>query len=83
MATQPRTAPCGGKADSFLPVDIESRSSKYLSNLIEQDHRNIKSRTNVMLGLNCFRGAANAISGIVLMHRIRKGQVSVAVAIER
>jgi transposase-like protein len=33
------------KADGLLPADTEVRSSKYLNNLIEQDHRNIKSRT--------------------------------------
>jgi transposase-like protein len=50
------------------------RSSKYLNNLIEQDHRHIKSRVNVMLGFKRFRNAAVTISGIELMHRIRKGQ---------
>ncbi|MGF6696973.1 transposase-like protein [Paraburkholderia sp. MM5496-R1] len=38
------------KADGLLPEDTKIRSSKYLNNLIEQGHRNIKSRTNVMLG---------------------------------
>jgi MFS family permease len=38
------------KPDGLLPKDIKIRSSKYLNNLIGQDHRNIKSRTNVMLG---------------------------------
>jgi transposase-like protein len=42
--------------------------------LIEQDHRRIKSRTNVMLGFKQFRSAATTISGIELTHRIRKGQ---------
>jgi hypothetical protein len=50
------------------------RSSKYLNNLIEQDHRHIKSRVNVMLGFKRFRSAAVTLSGIELMHRIRKGQ---------
>ena len=50
------------------------RSSKCLNNLIEQDHRNIKSRVNAMLGCKRFRHAAATISGIELMHRIRKGQ---------
>jgi len=62
------------KADGLLPEDTKIRSSKYLNNLIEQDHRNIKSRTNVMLGFKRFRSAATTISGIELMHRIRKGQ---------
>ena len=62
------------KADGLLPEDTKVWSSKYLNNLIEQDHRNIKSRTNVMLGFKRFRNAAIAISGIEFMHRIRKGQ---------
>ncbi|WP_323044930.1 hypothetical protein [Paraburkholderia sp.] len=33
----------------------------------------IKSRTNVMVGFKRFRNAAATISGIELMHRIRKG----------
>jgi transposase-like protein len=61
-------------AQGQLPEDTNIRSSKYLNNLIEQDHRNIKSRTKVMLGFKLFRNAATTISGIELMHRIRKGQ---------
>lgn len=56
--------------------------------MIEQDHRNIKSRTNVMLGFKRFRNAATTISGIELMHRIRKGQfdlsaLALALALEK
>jgi transposase-like protein len=58
----------------LLPGDTKVRTSKYLNNLIEQDHRNIKSRTNVMLGFKRFRSAATTISGIELIHGIRKGQ---------
>jgi transposase-like protein len=61
-------------ADGLLPKETEVRSSTYLNNLIEQDHRNIKSRTNVMLGFKRIRSAATTISGIELMHRIRKAQ---------
>ena len=50
------------------------RSSKYLNNLIEQDHRSIKLRLGPMLGLKCFRSASTTIAGIELIHRIRKGQ---------
>jgi transposase-like protein len=50
------------------------RSSKYLNNLIEQDHRSIKHRLGPMLGLKRFRSASITIAGIELMHRIRKGQ---------
>lgn len=66
------------KSDGPLPADTKVRSSKYLNNLVEQDHRNIKSRTNVMLGFKRFRSAATTISGIELMHRIRKGQFNLA-----
>src|SRR5471030_2347161 len=62
------------KADGLLPEDTKVRSSKYLNNLVEQDHRNIKSRTNVRLGFKRFWNAAATMSGIELMHRIRKGQ---------
>ena len=50
------------------------RSSKYLNNLIEQDHRNVKSRLGTMLGLKSFACAATTIRGVELMHRICKGQ---------
>jgi transposase-like protein len=62
------------KADGLMPEDTKVRSSKYLNNTIEQDHRHIKSRTNVMLGFKRFRSAAITISGIELTHCIRKGQ---------
>ena len=62
------------KADGVLPEDTTLRSSKYLNNLIEQDHRNIKLRVIVMLGFKRFKNAAIVIAGIELMHRIRKGQ---------
>jgi transposase-like protein len=65
------------KRDGLLPGDTKLRSSKYLNNLIEQDHRNIKSRINVMLGFKRFSNAAVIIAGIELMHRIRKGQLDV------
>jgi transposase-like protein len=50
------------------------RSSKYLNNLIEQDHRSIKLRLGPMLGFKHFRRAVTTVAGIELMHRIRKGQ---------
>src|ERR1700734_2329493 len=50
------------------------RSSKYVNNLIEQDHRSIKLRLGPMLGLKRFRRAATTIAGIELMHH-KKGSV--------
>jgi transposase-like protein len=54
--------------------DTKLRSSKYLNNRIEADHRNVKARIGPMLGFKVFANAAVTIAGIELMHRIRKGQ---------
>ena len=64
------------KAEGLLPADTKLRSSKYLNNLIEQDHRGEKQRIAVMLGFKGFRNAAITIAGIELMQRIRKGQLA-------
>ena len=70
------------EADGLLPNDTKLRSSKYLNNVIEQDHRNIKARVNVMVGFKRFRNAAIVIAGIELMHRIRKEQFDMQVNIK-
>ena len=62
------------KADGLLPAETKLRSSKYLNNLIEQDHRGVKQQIATMLGFKGFATAAITIAGIELMHRIRKGQ---------
>jgi hypothetical protein len=62
------------EADGSLPVNTKLRSSKYLKNLIEQDHRGVKQRMAVMLGFKQLRNAAITIAGIELLHRIREGQ---------
>ena len=62
------------KADGQLPADTKLRSSKYLNNLIEQDHRGTKLRIGPMLGFKWFKTAAVTIAGIELLRRIHKGQ---------
>lgn len=52
----------------------ELRSSNYLNNLVEQDHRSIKLRLGPMLGFKRFRDALITIAGVEFMHRIRKCQ---------
>src|SRR5271167_1848094 len=64
------------KADGRLAADTNLRSSKYLNNLIEQDHRGVKLRIGPMLGFKRFRTAAVTIAGIELLRRIHKGQFS-------
>lgn len=61
-------------ADKREEENITIRQSKYLNNLVEQDHRNIKRRVRQMLGFNVFRRAQTILTGIELIHMIRKGQ---------
>ncbi len=58
-------------ADSGLEITL--RQSKYLNNLVEQDHRAIKRRTRPMLGFKKFYCATKLIAGIETMHMIKKG----------
>jgi putative transposase len=54
---------------------IERRQSKYLNNIVEQDHRAVKRITNPMLGFKSFWSAQKLIAGIETMHMIKKGQL--------
>ena len=63
-------------ADRETPIKI--RQSKYLNNLVEQDHRAIKRRTRPMLGFKTFRCARILLGGIEVMHMITKGQIKCA-----
>lgn len=62
------------KESGELPKAVIVRSSKYINNLIEQDHRRIKQRLRPMLGLKSFESATIEISGIELAEQIKKGQ---------
>lgn len=62
--------------DGLLPQSTKLRSSKYLNNLIEQDHRGIKCRTRPMLGFKNYDSAVVTLAGVELLHRIRKQQFS-------
>ena len=61
-------------ADGLLPKGATLRSSKYLNNQIEQDHRGVKLRIAPMLGFKRFDTAAITIAGIELLRKIQKGQ---------
>jgi transposase-like protein len=56
-------------------VDVELRQSKYLNNLVEQDHRSVKRITSPMLGFKSFWSAQRLIAGIETMHMVKKGQL--------
>src|SRR5262247_3336779 len=54
---------------------IVIRHSKYLNNIVEQDHRAVKRLTRPMLGFQSFWAARCTIAGMEAMHAIRKGQL--------
>jgi putative transposase len=56
-------------------VGIEIREAKYLNKIVEQDHRAINRLVRPMLGFKSFWSAAVTLTGIELMHMIRKGQL--------
>jgi putative transposase len=51
------------------------RQCKYLDNIVEQDHRAVKRITRPIQGFKNFRCARIILSGVELMHMIRKGQM--------
>ena len=66
------------KADGLLPAETKLRSSKYLNNLIEQDHRGREPANRHDAGLQgLLMTAAIPIAGIELMHRIRKETIRI------
>ena len=52
------------KADETLAAETELRQSKYLNNIVEQDHRNIKRLTKPMMGFGSFNTARRTLRGI-------------------
>ena len=56
---------------------IAIRKNKYLNNIVEQDHRGVKRITRPMLGFKAFDAAQSTLSGIELMHMIKKRQLVV------
>jgi putative transposase len=61
-----------------LETPIKVRQVKYLNNIVEQDHRAIKRIIRPMMGFKDFRCARIILSGIEVMHMIRKGQMKTA-----
>jgi transposase-like protein len=53
---------------------IRIRQSQYLNNRIEQDHRRVKRRLRSMLGFKSFACAAIILSGVEMVHMMRKRQ---------
>jgi transposase-like protein len=62
------------KSNGELPKRVLVRTSKYLNNLMEQDHRRVKQPLRPMLGLKSLRMAAVVIRSIELAEKIKKKQ---------
>ena len=61
--------------EKVLPQDCKLRRTKYLNNVIEQDHRAIRRRWRAC---QCFRSSGTAErtrQGVEALHMMRKGQV--------
>ena len=57
------------------PVQI--RTCPYLNNIVEQDHRRVKSRVGPMLGFKRFFNARRVVAGVELVQKIVKGPFDV------
>ena len=58
---------------SFSKIKI--RQCKYLNNIVEQDHSFIKWHTQNGLGFKSFESAIQTLSGIEVVHMLRKNQM--------
>ena len=66
------------RVNKDLEQDIQFtiRESKYLNNIIEQDHRSVKRITNQMRGFGNYENAKATLSGIELVHMLNKRQAA-------
>ncbi|TXK84477.1 DDE-type integrase/transposase/recombinase [Paenibacillus sp. N3.4] len=64
--------------EKTLSKETLIRQTKYLNNIVEQDHRFIKKITNPMMGFISFRTAEQTIIGIEAFHMLRKQQVDIS-----
>ena len=63
------------KAEEIMPALCELRQSKYLNNVVEQDHRFMKRLVKLGMGFFSFETAWRTLQGYEVMHMIRKGQM--------
>ena len=65
------------KKSGMLRPQTKVWTSKYLNNIVEQDHRRVKQRIYPMLGFKKFDNVAIAISGVEPAQKIRKRQFDI------
>ena len=55
--------------------NMKWRHCKYLNNIVEQDHRNVKRRITITTGFKEFDSAQRTLAGIEIVNIIRKNQI--------
>jgi len=65
--------------EGILPATLRARTNRYLNNVIEQGHRRVKQRVRPLLGCKRFDHAALTVSGIELVHQIKKDQFDISI----
>jgi transposase, IS6 family len=63
------------KAAGAIPERCELRQSKYLNNIVEQDHRFIKRLVKLGMGFFSFETAWRTLQGFEIINMLRKGQI--------
>jgi IS6 family transposase len=63
------------KAEAIMPASCELRQSKYLNNVVEQDHRFMKRLVKLGMGFFSFETAWRTWQGFEIMNMLRKGQI--------
>jgi IS6 family transposase len=61
--------------EKVLPKDCRLRRTKYLTNIVEQDHRFVRRRWRAMQCYRSFHTAERTLEGVESLHMIKKGQV--------
>jgi len=55
--------------------NVKWRQCKYLNNIVEQDHRNVKRRITISTGFKDFESAQRTLAEIEVVNIIRKNQI--------
>jgi IS6 family transposase len=63
------------KTEEIMPASCQLRQSKYLNNLIEQDHRFMQRLVKLGMGFFSFETAWWTLHGYETMNMIRNGQM--------
>jgi transposase, IS6 family len=62
------------QTEKVLPKDCRLRRTKYLTNIVEQDHCFIRRRWRAMQCFRSFHTAERTIEGVEALHMMRKGR---------